>query len=119
MSDVSEDGSGAGDEDGAMQTETQAAGALPRVVVVSHFGDKQPDEMLSDMMAMFFLNQGTNVTSYVCLADFSLHAAFLAQHTDPFKREYVKKLVPITFHLKRLDVDVAILFCHGVKRNQR
>ena len=118
MSDVSEDGSGAGDEAGEMETEVDTEAGRPHVVVVSHIGDKQPDEMLSDMMTMFFLNQGTNVTSYVCLADFSLHAAFLAQHKTTFEREYAKKMVPSTFHLKRLDADVAILFCHGVKRNQ-
>ena len=76
--------------------DVQLAEAPPLVAIISHAGDRRPEETEADMMGMFFLDQGTSVTSYVCVPDFAKDDFFLAKHKNEDKKEYVKKTVPST-----------------------
>jgi hypothetical protein len=97
-------------------------------VIVSHFGDLRPDEVVADAVTTCFLNLNKSVTSYVvvptcgaealCLANF--HDKFFSEHKKgQVKKRYMKKIIPDTAYLKNTQCQVMILFCHGTPRSQK
>ena len=109
-----------GDADEVMTTEAGVARTPGHVAVVSHMGEMRPDnEMLADMVSMFFVDKGMSVTSYVCVDGVCPELAFLASHAHSQTKHYMKKMVASTERLTRISADVLFLLCHGFRRQSK
>jgi hypothetical protein len=102
----------------------EKAEAVPsHTVIVSTVGDVRPDEVVPDSVAALFLNLGKSVSTYVVVPLFAREPVFLANFraTDEgrLKNRYVKKMIPITAHLRGIACDVMILWGHGSERIER
>ena len=103
-------------------------------VVISNFGDKRPEEMVADALTTFLLNRGNSVTNYVVVPDFGPTPFILANSRELYdedvlnsreevlypagtlKKQYVKKMIPSTTHLRDIDSEVMFIICHGALR---
>jgi hypothetical protein len=95
-------------------------------VIVSHFGDLRPDEVVPDTVTTCFLNQSRSVTSYIVVPKVGANAIFVANFHDHYinpplkgqvKKRYVKKIIPSTAYLKDTPCLVMMLLCHGGLRS--